>query len=67
MLRSDVLTTELEAYRKQDWDAAEQRFLDCLRLRVDDGPSRVLLERISVFREVAPAPDWNGVWRLGEK
>jgi adenylate cyclase len=63
----DLYVKGLEAYRGQDWDTAEQRFLDCLRLRPDDGPSRVLLERIAAFREVAPAPGWNGVWRLGEK
>lgn len=57
----------LEAYRRQDWDTAEQRFVDCLRRCPDDGPSRVLHERIEVFRAVAPAPDWNGVWHLGEK
>jgi adenylate cyclase len=63
----DLYVKGLEAYRQQDWDTAEQRFLDCLRLRADDGPSQVLLERIAVFRTVAPAPDWNGVWRLAEK
>jgi adenylate cyclase len=63
----DLYVKGLEAYRQQDWDTAEQRFLDCLRLRTDDGPSQVLLERIAVFRTVAPAPDWNGVWRLAEK
>ena len=63
----DLYVQGLEAYRRQDWQTAEQRFLECLRLRPDDGPSRVLLERIAAFREVAPAPDWNGVWHLGEK
>ncbi|HEV2054831.1 MAG TPA: adenylate/guanylate cyclase domain-containing protein [Methylomirabilota bacterium] len=63
----DLYVTGLEAYRQRDWDTAEQRFQDCLRLRPDDGPSRVLLERIAVFRAVAPATDWNGVWRLDEK
>lgn len=63
----DLYVRGLEAYRGQDWDTAEQRFLDCLRLRPDDGPSRVLLERIAVFRTVAPASDWSGVWRLDEK
>jgi adenylate cyclase len=63
----DLYVNGLEAYRRQDWDTAEQRFQDCLRLRPDDGPSRVLLERIAVFRAVAPASNWNGVWRLDEK
>lgn len=57
----------LEAYRRQDWDTAERRFQDCLRLHPDDGPSRVLFERTGGFRAAAPAPDWHGVWRLDEK
>lgn len=63
----DLYVKGLDAYRRQDWDTAQQRFQDCLGLHPDDGPSRVLLERIAVFRSVAPAPDWNGVWRLSEK
>ena len=63
----DVYGAGLEAYRRQDWDAAEHRFSDCLRLCPDDGPSRVLRARIEAFRAGAPAPDWNGVWYLGEK
>jgi adenylate cyclase len=63
----DVYGTGLEAYRRQDWDAAEHRFSDCLRLCPDDGPSRVLRARIEAFRAGAPGPDWNGVWYLGEK
>jgi adenylate cyclase len=57
----------LEAYRGQDWETAERRFHECLRLHPDDGPSRVLLERIATFREVVPTPGWNGEWRLVEK
>jgi adenylate cyclase len=63
----DLYGKGLEAYRGQDWDSAELRLHECLRLRPDDGPSRVLLERIAAFRATAPAPDWNGVWRLTEK
>jgi adenylate cyclase len=63
----DLYVKGLDAYRRQDWDTAQQRFQECLGLRPDDGPSRVLLERIAVYRSVAPAPAWNGVWRLSEK
>jgi len=63
----DLYVRGLGAYRQQDWDNAERRFQDCLRLRPDDGPSRVMLERIATFREVAPTPGWNGEWRLVEK
>ncbi|HKW60664.1 MAG TPA: adenylate/guanylate cyclase domain-containing protein [Candidatus Dormibacteraeota bacterium] len=63
----DLYGHGLEAYRRRDWDTAEQSFSDCLQLCPEDGPSQVLRKRIATFRAVAPAPDWNGVWHLGEK
>ncbi|HYB42918.1 MAG TPA: adenylate/guanylate cyclase domain-containing protein, partial [Candidatus Methylomirabilis sp.] len=63
----DLYADGLAAYRRQDWDIAEQRLTDCLRLRPDDGPARVLRERVALFRATPPAPDWNGVWSLAEK
>ena len=52
----------LSCYRKQDWDAAEAAFNECLKLAPGDGPSRVFLERIRAFREAPPPADWDGVW-----
>ena len=63
----DLYAKGLAAYRQRDWDTAEERFKECLRLDPDDGPSRTLLERVAIFRAVAPASDWNGVYRLSEK
>ena len=52
----------LSCYRKQDWDAAEAAFNECLKLAPDDGPSRAFLERIHAFRENPPPAGWDGVW-----
>jgi adenylate cyclase len=57
----------LQAYRRQDWDTAEQRLGECLRLRPGDGPAVVLRDRSVAFRVAPPAPDWDGVWHLTEK
>jgi len=54
-------------YLGQDWDLAETGFRECLQIRPDDGPSRVLLERIQFLRRNPPGDDWNGVWHLREK
>ncbi len=62
----DLYVDGLEAYRRQDWEAAERRFTECLRLCPDDGPAGVLRGRSVGFR-AAPPPDWDGVWRLAEK
>jgi adenylate cyclase len=52
----------LAAYRRQDWDAAENAFRACVELAPGDPPSLVFLERIQVFRASPPAKDWDGVW-----
>jgi class 3 adenylate cyclase len=54
-------------YLGQDWDLAETGFRECLQIQLDDGPSRVLLERIQFLRRNPPGDDWNGVWHLREK
>ncbi len=46
---------------------AETTFRECLQIRPNDGPSRVLLERIQFLRRNPPGKDWNGVWHLREK
>jgi len=55
------------SYLAQEWDLAETTFRQCLQIRPNDGPSRVLLERIQFLRRNPPGKDWNGVWHLREK
>ena len=55
------------SYLAQNWDTAEVTFRECLNIRANDGPSRVLLERVQVLRRNPPDKDWNGVWHLREK
>lgn len=52
----------LSCYRKQNWDAAEAAFNECLKLAPNDGPSQAFLERIRAFREAPPPAGWDGVW-----
>jgi class 3 adenylate cyclase len=54
-------------YLAQDWDTAEGTFRECLKIRPNDGPSRVFLERVQALRRNPPGKDWNGVWQLAEK
>jgi len=56
-----------KSYLAQDWDTAQKAFRECLQIRPNDGPSRVLLERIQFLRRNPPGKDWNGVWHLREK
>jgi len=57
----------LTAYRAQDWDRAEQQFKQCLRLKPDDGPTAVFVDRIRTMRADPPPTDWDGVWRFSHK
>jgi len=54
-------------YLAQEWDLAEPAFRECLKIRPNDGPSHVLLERIQFLRRNSPGKNWNGVWHLREK
>jgi class 3 adenylate cyclase len=56
-----------QSYLAQDWDMAEATFGECLKIRPNDGPSRVFLERVQVLRRNPPGKDWHGVWNLVEK
>jgi adenylate cyclase len=57
----------LDAYRGQDWDAAERCFASCCELVAEDGPSIVYLARIATFRCQPPPANWDGVWHISAK
>ena len=63
----DLFAEGLAAYRRQDWDEAQNRFESCLRHAPEDGPSQFFLERIAVLRNEPPPADWGGIWRFAEK
>jgi class 3 adenylate cyclase len=54
-------------YLAREWDPAEKIVRECLKIRPNDGPSRVLAERIEFLRRNPPGKDWNGVWHFREK
>ncbi|MBO0696182.1 MAG: adenylate/guanylate cyclase domain-containing protein, partial [Verrucomicrobia bacterium] len=55
------------AFLAQEWDLADASFRECLQLRPNDGPSRVMIRRIEELRRNPPGKDWNGAWQLAEK
>ena len=63
----DLYVGGLEAYQRQDWQTAEQRFGECLRLRPGDGPAGVLRDRTVGFMAAPAPPNWDGAWHLTEK
>ena len=57
----------LSAYRAQQWSVARASFQECLRMRSDDGPAQVFLERVNELEISPPGPNWDGIWRLTAK
>jgi len=68
--RSDLAARFEEAlaqYRAGAWDAAETGFGACLRLRPDDGPSTVFVERVRYLRAHPEERSPDGAWNLTTK
>ncbi|MDF1577030.1 MAG: adenylate/guanylate cyclase domain-containing protein [Desulfobulbales bacterium] len=61
MARFSLFGEGLAAYRRQEWDRAEQSFGRVLEELPKDGPTRLYLDRIARFRENPPPADWRGV------
>ncbi|MBP9706015.1 MAG: adenylate/guanylate cyclase domain-containing protein [Oligoflexales bacterium] len=55
------------AYQKQAWDDAEKLFMQCIKIRPDDGPSLLYLNRIQYYREHPPGDNWDGVYTFKHK
>ncbi len=52
----------LAHYQAMRWDQAQATWLDLLKVAPEDGPARVMLERIKHFRDEPPPADWDGVY-----
>ena len=57
----------LTAYKQRKWDEAIAAFEEALKIRPEDGPSHLYLERSMAFKETPPPDDWDGVYTMTEK
>lgn len=62
----DLFEKGLAAYRKKDWDKAEEMFRLCNE-KYTDMPSVVFLERIEHFKNNPPPKKWDGVFVMKVK
>lgn len=62
----DLFEKGLTAYRKQDWDKAEEMFHLCNE-KYQDLPSIVFIDRIAHFRLNPPPKKWDGVFEMKVK
>ena len=51
-------------YLEQQWEAAERRFEDALKLDPEDGPSKKYALRCKEFALTPPPADWDGVYQM---
>lgn len=59
--------TGLSFYMAKKWDMAEESFNHAMRLRPEDGPSKVFLERIKELRKTELPDDWDGAFVMTRK
>lgn len=57
----------LKLYREQKFDEAKSKFEETIKLRGEDKPSKVFLERIEIFKTDPPPTDWDGVFTMKTK
>ncbi|MEZ4528582.1 MAG: CHASE2 domain-containing protein [Desulfobacterales bacterium] len=57
----------IAAYREMNWEKAIDDFENALKLRPDDAPSRIMLERCREFKENPPDANWGGVYAAKSK
>lgn len=56
----------IEAYRKQNWDAAENSLKNALKLK-DDEACHLFLTRIAEYRQEPPGANWSGEYVMKTK
>ena len=69
-LRTDIIEPFAQAlrhYRKQAWDAAEEKFNEVLSKIPEDVAAQIYLQRIANLRKEPPGPDWDGVFTMKRK
>ena len=57
----------LESYRTKDFAGARRLFAQVVEANPEDHAAAVLLKRCEELEDNAPAPDWDGVFRLKQK
>ena len=57
----------LALYREARWEEAKVAFESCLAVAPDDGPARLLLDRVKLLAAQPLPENWDGVWTLTEK
>jgi len=63
----DLYAKGLQLYRSREWTSAIEHFEKALKLKPDDYPSQIYIERSNLYIMTPPPDDWNGVFILRSK
>ncbi|UCG11876.1 MAG: adenylate/guanylate cyclase domain-containing protein [Deltaproteobacteria bacterium] len=62
-----IFASALNAYRRQIWEEAMERFRESTKINSDDGPSLFYLNLCEQYRQNPPGESWSGLVRLERK
>jgi adenylate cyclase len=57
----------LVLYRQRNWEKAIEKFEDVFKIKPDDYPSKLYIERSKAFLQTPPPDDWDGVFVMKTK
>jgi adenylate cyclase len=63
----DLYSKGLTLYRSREWTSAIEHFEKAIKLKPDDYPSQIYVERSNLYIMTPPPDDWNGVFILRSK
>ncbi|MBN1899209.1 MAG: tetratricopeptide repeat protein [Spirochaetes bacterium] len=63
----EVYTKGLELYRSRKFDQAIKQFQKALKIKPEDGPSKLYIQRCELLLKKPPAADWDGVFTMTTK
>ncbi len=57
----------LDSFNDRDWKGAQKNFKDALKIKPEDGPSSLYVERCTEFMKQPPSKNWDGVYKMKSK
>ena len=64
---AETFLTAITLYRGMKWQEAAQAFNDIFKIRPNDPPSKMYIERCKTIYNSPPPPDWDGVFTMTTK
>jgi adenylate cyclase len=64
---AEIYSRGLSAYRSRQWDKAAAYFSKAMRLRPEDRPSGIMMERCLRYKADPPDETWNGAFTMTTK